>query len=298
MGDLTDLVKKYLKIYNSSRNIENKKYYKKTRSIIINRTRYVPKNLDRIDNNIPFMYWLDDGLWRYILNTNLERLYKEPLYYLEIWLKKRIFYYENFIDCNYFDSFIPIWLGLGFETTFFGCNMEYSPSEEPSIGFQDILIKDHKDLEKLKTPDFYNNDSMKLVFKFYNEINDFVSDYGIEVGFFDWNLSPLNLCNYLRGMGNISMDVITNKEFVKNFMEFLLKSRIEWSKKRGRIGDGETIEDFEQKQAKEMYGDGPAQHIGKCMELADYTIINDSSKENLYKKVEEVLEKCSSATGQ
>ena len=232
MDSLTDLLKKYIKIHNSDRNIENKKYFEKTRSIIINRTRYVPKNLDEIDNNIPFMYWIDDGMWKYIFNVNLERLYKEPLYYLENWLKCRIFYYENFNDCSYFDSFIPIWLGLGFETTFFGCRMKYNPDEEPVIDFQHLVLNNYEDLKKLKIPDFYNNDSMEIAFKFYDEIKNFVSEYGIEAGFFDWNLSPLNLCNYLRGLLNISLDFKLNKEFVRNLMDFLVACRIDWSKKR------------------------------------------------------------------
>lgn len=232
MKSLTNLLKKYLKIYNSNRNTENKKYFEKTMLVIMHRTRFVPKNLDKIDNNIPFVYWLDEGMWYHMFNINLERLYKEPLYYLENWLKARIFYYENFSDCTYVDNCIPIWLGLGFEATLFGCKTKYSKYEEPTIDFNDIIIKDHKDLKKLKVPDFYSSDRMKLAFKFYNEINKVVSGHGIKVGFFDWMLSPLFLSNYLRGLLNLSIDFMTNREFVRNLMDFVVTSRINWSKKR------------------------------------------------------------------
>jgi dephospho-CoA kinase len=70
-----------------------------------------------------------------------------------------------------------------------------------------------------------------------------------------------------------------------------IKIRFQRAKKRSRVGDPETFVDFRLKEQKEMSSAGAGQQIGKCMGLAEYKIINDSSKEKLYKKVEEMLQK-------
>jgi len=235
MKKILDLLKKYVKIYNSERNKENKNYFKKTKSIILDKFRGVPKDVDEINNKIPFIYWLSLDLWRDIFNINIERFYKDPLYYLENWLRIKIFYFENFNDCNCFENFIPIWLGEGFEATFFGCKLKYSDDKEPAINRNHILIMEHKDLNKLRVPDFNNNESMNLVIKFYKDISKIVNDYGIDVGFVDWHYGPTALCNYIRGFENISLDFLLNKEFVKELMEFVVLSRIEWSKGRDKF---------------------------------------------------------------
>ena len=235
MRKIQDLLKKYVKICNSEKNKENKSYFKKTKSIILDKFRGVPKDLCKIDNVVPFVYWLGLDLWRDIFNINIERFYKDPLYYLENWLKIKIFYFENFNDYNCFENFIPLWLGEGFEATFFGCKLKYSDDREPGIDRKYILIEEPKDLNKLSIPNFYNSKPMNLAVKFYNDISKIVSDYGIEVGFVDWHYGPTALCNYIRGFENISLDFLLNKEFAKELMEFVVLSRIEWSKERDKF---------------------------------------------------------------
>ncbi|MFH1182050.1 MAG: AAA family ATPase [Candidatus Woesearchaeota archaeon] len=68
-----------------------------------------------------------------------------------------------------------------------------------------------------------------------------------------------------------------------------IELRFQRAKERGRIGDGETLADFRQKQEQEMKGKGSEQNLSECMKMADFTIINDSTKEKLYKKIETVL---------
>lgn len=68
-----------------------------------------------------------------------------------------------------------------------------------------------------------------------------------------------------------------------------IELRFQRAKERGRTGDGETLDDFKAKQEKEMNGSGSEQNISECMKMADFTIVNDSTKEKLYKKIEEVL---------
>jgi len=60
-------------------------------------------------------------------------------------------------------------------------------------------------------------------------------------------------------------------------------------RKRGREGDPETFSQFKILDNLENRGKTKGQEINKCLKMADFTIINDSSLDNLRKKVDEIL---------
>ena len=57
--------------------------------------------------------------------------------------------------------------------------------------------------------------------------------------------------------------------------------RFERSRRRGRLGDGATIEEFSAKEARENAATETGQQIRRTMELADRTIANDGTLEDL-----------------
>lgn len=58
--------------------------------------------------------------------------------------------------------------------------------------------------------------------------------------------------------------------------------------------DKVTQEEFQQQEAREMRSDAlHKQNIEKVMEMADFTIKNSTSKEDLFRQIEEILEKIS-----
>ena len=59
---------------------------------------------------------------------------------------------------------------------------------------------------------------------------------------------------------------------------------------RGRLGDGNSLEEFRIIEEREMSGKLSAQRLGKVIAMADYTIINDGTLAELHKKVDTVLE--------
>jgi dephospho-CoA kinase len=93
----------------------------------------------------------------------------------------------------------------------------------------------------------------------------------------------------IRNIGEVEA-LKTRKDFFLIALDAPVALRFERAKARGRIGDGKTIEDFKEKQEKEMHGSGAEQNLAGCMKMANYTIINDSTKEKLYKKIEEALQ--------
>jgi len=68
-----------------------------------------------------------------------------------------------------------------------------------------------------------------------------------------------------------------------------LEKRFERSLKRKRPGDAETLKDFIEKEGKENNKNLENQQLKTCLQMADVTIVNDSSMERLYKKIDEIL---------
>ena len=67
------------------------------------------------------------------------------------------------------------------------------------------------------------------------------------------------------------------------------KLRFERLRKRGREGDPKTFDEFKRLDNLENRGKTKGQEINKCLKMADSTIVNDSSLDDLKKKIDEIF---------
>jgi dephospho-CoA kinase len=65
--------------------------------------------------------------------------------------------------------------------------------------------------------------------------------------------------------------------------------RFERAAKRGRNESAPDLAAFLRKEAEENGADPGAQQIGRCMALADATVINDGTLDDLYRKLEDLI---------
>lgn len=79
------------------------------------------------------------------------------------------------------------------------------------------------------------------------------------------------------------------KDFILLAVDAPVELRYERAKKRGRAESASTLQEFMAKEAEEMTDQAKGQQLQKCMELADIKIVNDSTLENLYQKLEKWL---------
>ena len=99
--------------------------------------------------------------------------------------------------------------------------------------------------------------------------------------------------------GKAVIDSIRNPkevEFFQNQENFMLLAidapaelRFERVKKRGRQESASSLQEFLAKEAEEMGTEESSQQLLACMDMADHTIINDGTLEELRKKLEEFL---------
>jgi len=83
---------------------------------------------------------------------------------------------------------------------------------------------------------------------------------------------------YLRSLGN----------FILIAVDAPVEIRFERVKRRGRNESATTLEEFKQKEEEEKKLDENSQQLEACLKLADLTIINDGSFEDLRTKLEEL----------
>jgi len=72
--------------------------------------------------------------------------------------------------------------------------------------------------------------------------------------------------------------------------------RYERIRKRNREGDPKTFSEFKRLDNLENRGKTKGQEINKCLKMADFTIINNGSLEQLHKEIGKILETISSKT--
>jgi len=81
------------------------------------------------------------------------------------------------------------------------------------------------------------------------------------------------------------------KDFTLVFIDAPIKIRFNRIIDRKREKDPITFEDFKKVEEKELESsDSASQQLVKCREMANFIIHNDSSFEELYKKIDELLE--------
>jgi len=98
--------------------------------------------------------------------------------------------------------------------------------------------------------------------------------------------------------GKAIIDSIRNPqevEYLRKQENFILLAvdappevRYERVKKRGRDESASTLEEFIAKEEEEMAGSEMGQQLRQCMEMADRTIINDSTLKDLHRKLEKL----------
>ncbi len=94
----------------------------------------------------------------------------------------------------------------------------------------------------------------------------------------------------IRNLGEVDALRKTNDFFLLS-IDAPMEIRYHRAKERGRTGDGETLQDFMEKEAREMKGEKHVQQVEACMLESDFNIINASNLQTLYWQLETIQKK-------
>lgn len=147
----------------------------------------------------------------------------------------------------------------------------------------DILREEMKELGLPQDRDSMNKYSTEIKLK---HGNDYLAQQIIK------KISGNSTIPGIRSIGEVET---LRKELGDNFILLSVDAPIEkrfgWAQERKREGDEISFEKFKEQQEKERNHPSGAHRIDKVMEMADIVIENDGTKEDLYKKVDEIFSK-------
>ena len=83
------------------------------------------------------------------------------------------------------------------------------------------------------------------------------------------------------------------KNFVLVVIDAPIRARYEWAKNdsRGRAGDNISFEQFKKEEDIERAGNSGSHELDNVIKAANYTILNNGSKEELFGKIDDLLKK-------
>ncbi|NJD01981.1 MAG: hypothetical protein FIA99_05155 [Ruminiclostridium sp.] len=228
--ELKGLLERYRNIVDSDKNKERGRLWTPTPDVVKEKFRGQPKPYAHI-GKIPMLAWPETRMWADLLNFTMDEYYKKPVVYLENLLKSRIYYFENFNDDNYMEEMLPIYLGEGFEASFFGIGQEYSPYKDPWPVDCPVIINE-EDLESYRYNNTFNNGLMGLARQFYETISEIAAPWGLRAGFPNWYHSPFHMVIFVHGLENTFLDLVYKPDFIESLLGYMTESEIDWSKKR------------------------------------------------------------------
>jgi hypothetical protein len=230
LENIKRLLDKVREINESQRNKKNKKFWEidEKKEIRDDEFRVIPK---RIKGECPPFYAeLSVTMYVKILGFSGKNYYSNPLSYLENYLRMMIFNYQEFPDDNYIQKKIRIMYAATLEGTLFGLN--YGVTEDGNIWLDnEPLIKEKSDLAKIDLPDFYSSGLMPGAIEFYEKITEVAGD-DFTVTFPAWVMGPFGVACRLRGFGQFLIDILEDREFTKELLDFIIESRISWTIER------------------------------------------------------------------
>lgn len=166
--------------------------------------------------------------WVRLWNLDTPRYYSDPLYYIEVTLKQKLWRWENFpLDQQPLAAELPVSLSMYPEFTFVGLELHFSPEGIPTIQTDHPLTK-NPDLRLLKPVDYQTSGWMPRVLRWWEEIQRIIDGRLKLVNAMFWWRGCLDLAMQLRSYEALMTDISERPQFVHDLMKFLTEQRCHW----------------------------------------------------------------------
>ena len=171
------------------------------------------------------------SMWARKMGHSVAELFTDPRTYLEVFLSREIGRFTQIQDDRPLNRRVVVALGVGFESSLFGAQQLYSPTESPWVD-RTPVIQTPQDLDRRELPDFRKSGLMPLAHRFYEELSVLVQGYDMEIVFPDWIRSAFGVAVHLRGLAPLLIDMLERPELVRRLLGFLTDSAIQYRRAR------------------------------------------------------------------
>jgi len=164
-------------------------------------------------------------VWAELLGFRMDRLFQDPDYFLENFLRMKILKFEEFPDDTPIDLNIPIWFGVVLEAALLGQDYSFHPTEEPALSRETLI---HDESEMVESFDFDQNPFLAMSRSFYDRVRKLAGPE-FHVVFPRWFRGPLGIALYLRGYESFLMDMYVNPDFARRLLRYVTEAEKQYN---------------------------------------------------------------------
>lgn len=230
---LNGLLDKLLKVVEDKRNQQNLELWDPLKSMLRPLHGNVPRPLKETHNKIPFTVELLLTFWARMFGFSMVEVFKDPNVFLEAYLKSTIYKYHELRDNIPVRHAIPFWDEGAMVPSLFGVESIVTADNVLWSGHE-AALKDHTDLDLLKTPDFYKNGLMPQVHFMCKGLKK-IAGKNFDIIFPHWETGPWGTVTLIRGAETVLMDLVDRPEFVQKLMNLVTMTRKKWIKQRAEF---------------------------------------------------------------
>jgi uroporphyrinogen-III decarboxylase len=227
MSDITDLIGEYLDLVGTDENRRRLSLWETGDCGIRGETQWhgVPNYSVASGRPMPVTAECLEKMWEKVLGMDIQRFYTDPDYFLEYFLRYKIFKFKAFPDDTPLTPEIPVCFGVTHEAGILGQKVLFLPGQEPQFA-KEPIIDENSALPK--TIDFSKNEYLAKVLPYYERVK---AQAGREfrVIFPEWYRGPQGVALYIRGFENFSIDTYMNESFAHRVLRYVTDAEMQFA---------------------------------------------------------------------
>ena len=188
-----------------------------------------PQNLGRGQRQPQVTFGIEEPMtWVRLWNLDTPRYYADPLYYVEMTLRQKLWRWENFPEDHAPMTLdLPASLSMYPEYTFLGMGLHFSAEGIPTIQ-NDHPMTRTPDLSLLQPVDFKTSGWMPRVLRWWDDIHRVVAGRLNVTNAMIWWRGALDLAMQMRSYERLVEDVAERPQFVHDLFDFITEQRCRW----------------------------------------------------------------------
>jgi hypothetical protein len=163
-----------------------------------------------------------------LFGWEIDRLFTDPVYYVECILRRKLWRWENFPDDDESITMdLDAWLSHYPEYTFLGMDVSFDRLGIPIIK-ADLPIKKESDIRSLKPISFSDSGWMPRILRWWDDLHLITKGRMKLHWMMNWWRGCLDLAVELRGFDQFVEDTSQRPAFVDDLLKYLVEQRCRW----------------------------------------------------------------------
>jgi uroporphyrinogen-III decarboxylase len=227
MSDISELIGDYLDLVGSDENRRRLSLWETGDCGIRGETQWhgIPNYSVARDRPMPVTAECLEKMWEKVLGMDIRRFYIDPDYFLEFFLRYKIFKFKAFPDDTPLTLEIPVCFGVTHEAGILGQKVHFLPGQEPQFAKEPIIDENSVLSKRI---DFSKNEYLSMVIPYFERVKSLAGSE-LKVIFPQWYRGPQGVALYIRGFENFSIDTYVDEAFTHRVLRYVTDAAMQFA---------------------------------------------------------------------